>query len=282
MELELGKSKDYLPEGTKIRTIAYGAPPVFSCNSSIPALKNIFLVQHNKDALSGTSLSTVHDVVQKVIAIDKLNLSISQLLMMFLNDVKGSFFVNKDIWDKVDNAISSIPKSKEPKLHLIGESLLVIKRKDTQELQTYLFQGIKETEIFSQQIHFSPNMINAHMPWSYDDIFKNVGHFNSSMIPNLNILDSLLMEKKTSAFSKMNKKRDSEITGKSHYQKQAKFLSENASKGFEYLKKNIKVNNETVKKSLDIIDSIVADRRELKINWKILKSTAKILYDGLG
>ena len=108
MELELGNSKNHLPAGTKIRTIAYGAPPVFSCNTSIPALKNIFLVQHNKDALSGTSLSTVHDVVQKVIAIDKLNLSISQLLMMFLNDVEGNFFVKKDIWDKVDNAISSI------------------------------------------------------------------------------------------------------------------------------------------------------------------------------
>merc|ERR1719357_891928 len=262
LELELGKANEYLPSGTEIKTIGYGSPPVFTSNSSIPILRNIFLVQNNNDGISGASLRNVNDVFQKTSAIDKLNYSRRQLLKMLLsdvdpdeaekqiatgnitvdsiiknqsedgvewidfnefaneeqksnfddvvkedNDAKDRFYVEDHIWEEVNNVVSSIPKSKEPNLHHIGHSFLVIRRKDDQQLKTQIYHGLNQTDIFSQQLLFSVSMFDDHMPGGYNYIFENVGHLNNTVLNNLGVLDSIVGIKEKTGFRKKLKKK---------------------------------------------------------------------------
>ena len=88
----MGRANDLLPSGTEITTIGYGSPPVFTSNTTIPILENIFLVQNNDDGISGASLRNVNDVFLKTSAIDKLNYKRRILLKMLLSDVNPDEF----------------------------------------------------------------------------------------------------------------------------------------------------------------------------------------------
>ena len=92
LELEFGQANDLLPSGTEITTIGYGSPPVFTSNTTIPILDNIFLVQNNDDGITGASLRNMNDVFLKTSAIDKLNYKRRILLKMMLSDVNPDEF----------------------------------------------------------------------------------------------------------------------------------------------------------------------------------------------
>ena len=108
LELELGQDRALLPSGTKIRTIGYGSPPVFTSTTSIPVLENVFLVQNNNDWISGASLRNVNDVFLKTSAIDKLNYKIRDLLKLLLRELEDdeneedTFYVENPIWEEVE------------------------------------------------------------------------------------------------------------------------------------------------------------------------------------
>ena len=71
--------------------------------------------------------------------------------------------------------MSNIPLSKEPYLHHVGETFLVIKRKDdNSDAEVKNYQGLNQTDLFSQQLLFSPSMFDDHMPEGYDHIFKGL------------------------------------------------------------------------------------------------------------
>ena len=102
-----------------------------------------------------------------------------------------TFHVEEDIWQEVhnwknlqrlilnnfqvDRVVSNIPLSKEPYLHHVGETFLVIKRKDdNSDAEVKNYQGLNQTDLFSQQLLFSPSMFDDHMPEGYDHIFKGL------------------------------------------------------------------------------------------------------------
>eukprot|EP00092_Neocalanus_flemingeri_P009884 GFUD01010653.1.p1 GENE.GFUD01010653.1~~GFUD01010653.1.p1 ORF type:complete len:626 (+),score=162.41 GFUD01010653.1:56-1933(+) len=268
MELELGQANDLLPSGTEIITIGYGSPPVFTSNTTIPILENIFLVQNNDDGITGASLRNINDVFFKTSAIDKLNYKRRLLLKMLLSDVNpdefeetiaennitlsnfdlqtfeedgieriefsefinedqksnyeeivadkddddddedGTFHVEEDIWEEVDKAVSSIPSSKEPYLHHVAETFLVIRRKDESsgvEVQNY--QGLNETDKFSQKLTFNPSMFDDHMPGGYTYIFEGLGNLNTTLGAEPKHLEALVDRKDEKGFRKKIKKK---------------------------------------------------------------------------
>ena len=88
------------------------------------------------------------------------------------------------IFFQVDQAVSSIPSSKEPYLHHVAETFLVIRRKDENpvvEMKNY--QGLNETDYFSQQLIFNPSMFDDHMPGGYDYIFEGLSYLGK-VVPN--------------------------------------------------------------------------------------------------
>lgn len=265
MELELGQASDRLPSGTEITTIGYGSPPVFTSNTTIPILENIFLVQNNNDGISGASLRNINDVFFKTSAIDKLNYKRRLLLKMLLSDVNPdefeetleksnitlsnfdlqtntedgieriefSEFINEDqksnyeeivedkdddteddmfhveetIWQEVEKVVSSIPVCKEPYLHHVGESFLVIRRPDENSgVEVKNYQRLNETDLFSRQLLFNPSMFDDHMPGGYDYIFKDIG-LNTTLKVELSVLDTLVERKDEKGFRKKLKKK---------------------------------------------------------------------------
>ena len=69
--------------------------------------------------------------------------------------------------------MSNTPQSKEPYLLHVGQSFLAITRKDLQaDVEVKNYQGLNETDVFSQKLLFSPSMFDDHMPEGYDFIFK--------------------------------------------------------------------------------------------------------------
>jgi len=86
MELELGGAKQALPQGTKIRAITYGCPPVFTVpNGKVSTLNNILMVSNRNDGITGASLKCINDIFLKTKAIHKLNLQRRTLLKMAFN-----------------------------------------------------------------------------------------------------------------------------------------------------------------------------------------------------
>ena len=73
---------------------------------------------------------------------------------------------------KVESVVNTIPDSKEPYLHHVGQTFLVITRaKNKAEVEVTNYQGLNQTDLFSQQLIFSPTMFDDHMPGGYDYIF---------------------------------------------------------------------------------------------------------------
>ena len=71
-----------------------------------------------------------------------------------------------------------IPESKEPRLHHVGQTFLVITRKDEHSgVEVKNYQGLNQTDLFSQQLVFSPSMFDDHMPGGYDFIFNGLSLF---------------------------------------------------------------------------------------------------------
>ena len=85
----------------------------------------------------------------------------------------------EEAWEKVENAILNIPEGFSPYLHHLGKHFLVLRRKDVQsnpEIKISKFSGLMETSQFSNFLHLHPSMINHHMPWSYNKLFKGSYH----------------------------------------------------------------------------------------------------------
>ena len=85
LELQDGPSHNLLPHHDNITILAYGSPPVFTSRHSIPVIPNLIQIQNADDFMSGVSLRTLTDLLDRMRAIERLNLRRRVLLKMALS-----------------------------------------------------------------------------------------------------------------------------------------------------------------------------------------------------
>ena len=101
MDLELGKAKEVFPQGTKIRAIAFGCPPVFKARGGFN-LNNIIMISNHNDCITGASLKCLDDIFLKAKAIQKLNLQRRTLIKMAFNKNSSSFEERDIVTDNIE------------------------------------------------------------------------------------------------------------------------------------------------------------------------------------
>eukprot|EP00092_Neocalanus_flemingeri_P014886 GFUD01016077.1.p1 GENE.GFUD01016077.1~~GFUD01016077.1.p1 ORF type:complete len:308 (+),score=92.29 GFUD01016077.1:162-1085(+) len=185
LELQLGPSHNLLPPNSSITTLAYGSPPVFTSRHSIPVIDSLVLIQNSDDLMSGVSLRTITDLLDRIRAIERLNIRRRILLKMAVTSGGKDGFLTKlmfdkneeeTAWKKVENAILNIPEGFSPYLHHLGKHFLVLERnKDKAQLRISQFTGFNGSSQFSSSLHLHPTMVHDHMPWSYNQMFAGFG-----------------------------------------------------------------------------------------------------------
>lgn len=94
VQLLEGEYAGRLPEGTKIRAICYGAPPVFRSDEE-KVFDEIMIVQNDKDGVISASIKTINDLFNKTVAIDAADIDHQVMMNMVLEKIKK---------DEADNA----------------------------------------------------------------------------------------------------------------------------------------------------------------------------------
>merc|ERR1712088_335088 len=86
---------------------------------------------------------------------------------------------NPEAWEKVEEVLSSLPRSHHPPLALTAGRLLLMKKNEKEEegakIKVRSFVGPSETEHFSKQIRLKKKMFDSHMPWGYNALFSDYG-----------------------------------------------------------------------------------------------------------
>eukprot|EP00090_Calanus_glacialis_P045696 TRINITY_DN8653_c0_g1_i4.p2 TRINITY_DN8653_c0_g1~~TRINITY_DN8653_c0_g1_i4.p2 ORF type:complete len:498 (+),score=146.51 TRINITY_DN8653_c0_g1_i4:120-1613(+) len=98
-----GEYSDQIPEGTKIRALCYGAPPVFRCEEE-KIFDEIMIVQNDKDGVISASIKTINDLFNKAVAIDAADIDQQVMVNMLLekNKKDEAENSNEDIVDPQD------------------------------------------------------------------------------------------------------------------------------------------------------------------------------------
>lgn len=119
-----------------------------------------------------------------------------------------TFHVEDHVWQEVESVVTIIPESKEPRLHHVGQTFLVITRKDEHSgVEVKNYQGLNQTDLFSQQLVFSPSMFDDHMPGGYDFIFNGIGSLNTTLRVELEVLEGLFKTNNQRGFRKKLKRK---------------------------------------------------------------------------
>lgn len=198
MDLVEGECAPLLPETVDVRCITYGAPPVFvDAENESYKCQNIFSVICSNDGLVSASLLTVTKLLQQVKAIDRLMLrrrDMVRMLMNPINDVEGNPLrdsddndddedegldhrdVNleaQDPWDKVRDAVDSVPTNFGGLVHLRHpcKELFVFRKRKT----LVITRQFNDTKDLTDNLRLRGAMLNHHMPWSYDNLFAGFG-----------------------------------------------------------------------------------------------------------
>ena len=98
LELQTGPSSNLLPHHDNITILAYGSPPVFTSRHNIPVINNLVQIMNADDFMSGVSLRTLTDLLDRINAIKSLNLRRRVLLKMALSSSENDgIFMGKYI-----------------------------------------------------------------------------------------------------------------------------------------------------------------------------------------
>eukprot|EP00092_Neocalanus_flemingeri_P012112 GFUD01013060.1.p1 GENE.GFUD01013060.1~~GFUD01013060.1.p1 ORF type:complete len:497 (+),score=144.47 GFUD01013060.1:175-1665(+) len=76
-----------LPEGTKVRALCYGAPPVFRSDEG-KVFDNIVIIQNDKDGVISASINNFNDLFNKTVAIDAADIDQQVMLNMLLEKIQ--------------------------------------------------------------------------------------------------------------------------------------------------------------------------------------------------
>ncbi len=108
MDLAEGEARSSVPQGTEVRCVSFGAPPVFrSTTEGVEARKfgNLFSVVYNNDGLASASVSTVTKLFMQIREVNRLGMRRRDMVKLLWNPipVAGGGSINEDEDDDGDD-----------------------------------------------------------------------------------------------------------------------------------------------------------------------------------
>ncbi len=125
MELIEGESASFLPEGTQVRCVSFGAPPVFCGDKSASRSANhLFSVVYNNDGLASASVATVTKLFMQIREVDRLGMRRRDMAAMLWHPIPvakeaeggGGGNLNEDDDDDDDDFKAKAGSKKRPTL----------------------------------------------------------------------------------------------------------------------------------------------------------------------
>jgi len=116
MELAEGTSNSALPVGTEVRSISFGAPPVFKPTEPGYKCRNLFSVVYNNDGLASASISTVTKLFMQVREVEKLQMrrrDMFRLVTASVPTTEGGV-INDDDEDEDDDFVGKASAKRTP------------------------------------------------------------------------------------------------------------------------------------------------------------------------
>ena len=227
-ELLEGEYSSQIPEGTKIRALCFGAPPVFRSEEE-KVFDEIMIIQHDKDGVISASIKTINDLFNKAVAIDAADIDQQVMVNMLLEKTKKENYiegaeeeketaenprpsnifsldnlmttvsrsynhyretveVDPAEWETVRKALENRKVDHSEHMTLLGKNVLQMKNTGG-EIRIKKYKGLENTKKFSQEIRLSKKMFGHHMPWGYSALFETEAATNSRCSPDISCLD---------------------------------------------------------------------------------------------
>ena len=87
MELVEGEAAAELPEGTEVRCINFGSPPIFKSEREDYTCPNIISIVYYNDGLASASVASVTKLFMQIRAVDNLCLRRRDIIKMLWNPI---------------------------------------------------------------------------------------------------------------------------------------------------------------------------------------------------
>jgi len=227
-ELLEGEYSSQIPEGTKIRAVCFGAPPVFRSEEE-KVFDEIMIIQHDKDGVISASIKTINDLFNKAVAIDAADIDQQVMVNMLLektkkenciegaeeeketaenprpsnifsldnlmttvsrsyNHYRETVEVDPAEWETVREALENRKVDHSEHMTLLGKNVLQMKNTGG-VIRIKKYKGLENTKKFSQEIRLSKKMFGHHMPWGYSALFETEAATNSRCSPDISCFD---------------------------------------------------------------------------------------------
>ena len=187
-----GQEAARLPQGTKVRCIAFAAPPVY-CGYLESDFREVVVVRNNFDGIIGLSVNTITDLFSKVVAIDAAEIDPNTMIAMAVGEVIGSITgaigVKEEDWERVRKAVEQRKREDSEDLrHLAGTVLQISLSEGEGGVVVERYSGAEEVARLSGRLRLHPDMYTNHTIPSYSHLFQAVEGMEDL---HLSCLDSL-------------------------------------------------------------------------------------------
>jgi len=214
-----------LPQGTKVRALCFGAPPVFRSDEE-KVFEEIVIVRNDKDGVISASIKTINDLFNKTVAIDAADIDLQVMMEMCLEKIKNdeedleeqqevenprpsniwslsnlmttvsrsynhyreTIDVNPDEWARVREALAGRKVDQSQNLSLLGKTVLQM-RNINGNIKMQKFSGLEATRKLSHEIRLSKRMYGDHMPWGYKALFQTESSQDSQCSADIGCLN---------------------------------------------------------------------------------------------
>ena len=222
MELLEGSSSERIPEGTEIRCISYGTPPVFKSDLESDGctdykLPNIFSIGYNNDGLISASMANVIKLFMQIRALEQMELRRRDMCRLLFTNVEltdedsGDEEEEEQVQNNADDDDDEDTDEEDTDTDKLASSkwnqvrVALEKVENVADLvhlehpsQLYLFKRkndvvtrvFNDTMPFTNSLRLRGSMFNDHMPWGYGALFEGYGLASENIsIPDLIITE---------------------------------------------------------------------------------------------
>ena len=196
--VENEERKRKLPDGTRVRCVSFGAPPVFSSKQEKYSCPNVFSIVYNNDGLASASTASVTKLFMQIRAVNRLGLRRRDMLKLLINPIptvegpeiddededadddfnaKSGSRRTPDIsasaeWTAIrDAVINSDADCRLRGLEHPAGNVFIFKRNET----AVITRRLKDASPLSENLRLRAAMFNHHMPWGYNALFLGYG-----------------------------------------------------------------------------------------------------------
>ena len=204
-----GEEAALLPPGTRVRCLAYGAPPVYR-GEEVLGLPEVTVVQNSRDGIICSSVGTVGDLLSKAVALDAAEIDRSTMVAMLLRGGGGEgedvddkaedesegvvwnmqgFFrrikskveehisrltVPEEAWERVGEALEQRQEEASLPWTLLTGRVVQLTARQEGGVALVLHSTPEAVAELSRELRLHPSMYGDHMPWGYAGLFQGV------------------------------------------------------------------------------------------------------------